>query len=99
MRGRFIRKSLLLLCLLMALGKPVYVQAESEESVKTETQDDSCAEKVEIPDEPVPLDLVGASNLVKYKRDLVIMIFIGTLVVTTTVVATIKENRERKKLN
>ncbi len=99
MKGKVFEKSLLFLCLLVALWRPINVQAESDESVKTETRGDSCAETVVIPDEEVPLDLAGASKLVQYKRDLVILIVIGALVVTTTVVATIKENTERKKLN
>ena len=99
MGKRRIRKNFIFICLLLILCHPVYAQAESGESEENQTQGEVRSEVVEIPDQEVPLNYVEAAGLIKYKRDVAVMIFFGGVVVTTTVVATIKENKERKKLN
>ena len=63
-----------------------------EEQVTTE-------EEVVIEEEEVPLGLDSMATFEKYQRDVVAIIIFGSMVVSITVLATVKKNRDRERLN
>lgn len=99
MRGK-IKKSILILCLSLFIALPVYASEEKDKTEQAQEQvvDDS-KQQVEIEEEKVPLGLENMATFERYKRDVVVMIVFGSLVVVTTIAATIKEKNERENLN
>lgn len=99
MRGK-IRKSILIICLSLFITLPVYASddVDNREQVQDQAVDES-KEQVEIEEEEVPLGLDTMASFNRYKRDVVVMLVFGSLVVVTTIAATIKEKNEREKLN
>ena len=99
MRGK-IKKSILIICLSLFIVLPVHASddAASEEQAQEQATDES-KQQVEIEEEEVPLGLENMATFERYKRDVVVMLVFGSLVVVTTIAATIKEKNEREKLN
>ena len=99
MRGK-IKKSILIICLSLFIALPVYASEEKDKTEQAQEQvvDDS-KQQVEIEEEEVPLGLENMATFERYKRDVVVMIVFGSLVVVTTIAATIKEKNERENLN
>ncbi len=99
MRGKF-KKSILIICLSLFIALPVYASEDTDNKEQTQEQVvDESKQQVEIEEEEVPLGLESMATFERYKRDVVVMIVFGSLVVVTTIAATIKEKNERKKLN
>ena len=92
-RVRF-KKSLIIIAGVFLFAMPVYAKDNTGDA-----DEDVQQEQVEIDDEEVPLGLQDQETFDRYKMDVLLMLFIGTVIVTTTVCATIIEKRERKKFN
>ena len=103
MINKMIRKSIIIVCMLITVCHPTFAfakqQVSNAEDVDTETFADNEEAVVELEDEQVPLGLGSKSLFERYKRDVLIMVFFGSLVVVTTVGATVKEKYEKEKLN
>ena len=92
MRGK-IKKSILILCLCLFLALPVYASEDTDSKEQTQEQVvDESKQQVEIEEEEVVL-YTGIPQI------FIDMIVFGSLVVVTTIAATIKEKNEREKLN
>ena len=102
---RIVRKGILIFVMAVMLCQPVFAAAEQTEAAEQELEEQALGEDIDksdietIQDEDVPLALPNRATFNRYKRDVVIMLFFGTLIVVTTVGATIKEKQERNRLN
>ena len=92
MRKRLI-KSLLTICMVLTMGMSVSAQEQMEDIDSNEEA------VVELEDEQVPLGLDSKAVYDRYKRSVAVMLFFGSLIVVTTVGATVKEKYEKEKLN
>ena len=99
MAKKFFRKSLIVICLGLLLCQPVCAKETKQEETKTEVQVENTQDIKEIRDEEVPLGLETKASFEKYKRDAVVLVVFGGLLVSTTVIALAKEKYERKKYN
>ena len=98
MRGR-VRKFLFIIACSIYLCQPVYAK-ESADAEQTQAQKvEQEKQNTEIKDEKVPLGLDSVATFERYKRDVVVMIVFGSLLVLTTIGATVKEKYERDKSN
>ncbi len=112
-RGGFMKniiiRGIAMLCLIFFLVVPVRAEESinrkaSEPQIENEInsnekQDSKEVTETQIEEEEVPLGLKNLEEFKRYKRDAIIIIFFGSMIVTTTIGATIKERKERKRLN
>lgn len=96
MAKRILRKVLLIVGLCCAIYMPAFAE---EKATAFDVKEEQTKETVEIADEEVPLGLESYDDFERYKRDLIVMIIFGGMIVLITVAATAKEKYERDKSN
>ncbi len=99
-----IRKVLAIMCICAMFCQTVHASdTDDKHCDQVQTVNDTEAAKdteaVKIADEDIPLGLDSQAQFERYKKDVVVMILFGGMVVLITVVATIKEKYEREKYN
>ena len=92
------KKLIIVLMISVSLCLPVMAK-EKESDTDTEVRAEAKADlntksSKEISDDKVPLGLESQAVYERYKRDVVVMVIFGTLIVATTIGATLKEKYE-----
>jgi hypothetical protein len=94
-----INKRILRIVLVLVLSSFLSFSAVAQEVDPPTEEVVTTHEEVVIEEEEVPLGLDSMATFEKYQRDVAAIIIFGSMVVSITVLATIKKNRDREKLN